>query len=72
MTSLIWCLIGATIGSLVTSAMYFLRTTTGTIRIDRTNPEKDLYRFDLNGPIDTLFKKDRVIFSIDHHADLSQ
>lgn len=72
MESFIWCLVGSALGSLITSAIYLLRTTTGTIRIDRSNPAKDLYRFDLNGPIDTLFKKDRVIFKVDHHADLSQ
>lgn len=46
-------------------------TTTGTLRIDHSNPKKDLYRFEINN-LDNLKNKKRVVLRIDHHADLSQ
>lgn len=46
-------------------------TTTGILRIDHSNPQKDLYRFEINN-LDTLKHKKRVVLKIDHHADLSQ
>lgn len=46
-------------------------TTTGTLRIDHSNPNKDLYRFEIND-LDNLKNKKRVVLRIDHHADLSQ
>lgn len=43
--------------------------TEGTIMIDRSNPEKDVYRIVLR---DLNFKKKRVILKIDRNAHLSQ
>ena len=58
-------LFGATIG-------YFTKTTFGTLKIDRGNPEKDIYRFDIDGDIVNLPKKKRIIMRVDPNADLSQ
>ena len=43
----------------------------GVIRIDQTNPEKDIYRLDIDD-IDKLSKKKRILLKVDTHADLSQ
>ena len=43
----------------------------GTIKIDSTNPEKDVYRLEIND-LDSLKKKKRIVLRVDHHADLSQ
>ena len=45
--------------------------TDGTIKIDSTNLEKDVYRLEIND-LDSLKKKKRIVLRIDHHADLSQ
>lgn len=43
----------------------------GTLRIDHSNPNKDIYRFDL-GDLDKLNSKRRVVLDVDHNARLSQ
>ena len=43
----------------------------GVIRIDKSNPEKDVYRIDIED-IDKLSKKKRILLKVDRHADLSQ
>ena len=43
--------------------------TDGTLMIDTSNPEKDVYRFVVN---DLKFKKKRIILKVDRHANLSQ
>lgn len=47
------------------------RSATGILRIDRSNPEKDLYRFDIDD-LDALDKQKYVKLKIDHNANLSQ
>lgn len=47
------------------------RPTDGVIRIDHSNPEKDLYRFEIDS-LEKLEKKKKIILKIDHYADLSQ
>ena len=54
----------------VISIAYISRTC-GTLRIDHSNPEKDVYRFDI-GDIDSLSKKKRIVLKVDNNADLSQ
>lgn len=46
-------------------------TTTGTLRIDHSNPEKDLYRLEID-ELEDLSKRKRIILKVDNHADLSQ
>lgn len=43
----------------------------GTLRIDHSNPEKDIYRMEFD-ELDTLSKKTRVILKVDNNANLSQ
>ena len=44
----------------------------GTFNIDTHNPEKDIYRLDLDGDLDNLQKKKIIVLSINPKADLSQ
>lgn len=43
----------------------------GTLRIDHSNPEKDIYRMEFDD-LDGLSKKTRVILKVDNNANLSQ
>lgn len=43
----------------------------GVLRIDHSNPEKDIYRIDIK-ELDRLDKKKYVTLKVDNHADLSQ
>ncbi len=49
----------------------YINRTYGTLRIDHSNPEKDVYRFDIDD-LDSLAKKKRIILLVDNNADLSQ
>lgn len=60
-------LAGVAVGSIVTNC----RKTSGTLRIDHSNPEKDIYRFDIDD-LNGLSKKKRIILKVDNYADLSQ
>ena len=48
-----------------------LRTARGMLRIDHSNPEKDVYRIEIDD-LDDLAKKSRVVLKVDHDAYLSQ
>ena len=64
---------GLLVGSLlcnVASAIY-IRRTYGTLRIDHSNPEKDVYRFEIDD-IDSLSRKKRIVLKVDNCAMLSQ
>lgn len=43
----------------------------GTLKIDHSDPEKDMYLFEIDD-LDKLDKKNRVCLKVDHNADLSQ
>ena len=43
----------------------------GVLRIDHSNPEKDIYRIDIK-ELDRLDRKRYVVLKVDNHADLSQ
>lgn len=67
----VWILIGVLIGSVVSNIIFYCRSSGGVFRIDHSNPEKDVYRFEIDG-LDKLDKKRHLILKIDHNADLSQ
>lgn len=62
-------LAGSLIGNI--TCMAYIRRTYGTLKIDHSNPEKDVYLFEL-GDIDALSKKKRIILKVDNNAVLSQ
>lgn len=49
----------------------YIKHTYGTLRIDHSDPEKDIYRFEIDD-LDALSKKKKVILAVDNDADLSQ
>lgn len=69
-----WFCIGMLVGVVATLIISFSRlltTARGTLKIDRSNPEKDLYLFEIDD-LDELSKKKRILLNIDHDANLSQ
>lgn len=64
--------IGVLVGSIVSNVIFFVRYgMAGTLRIDHSNPEKDVYRIEIDD-LDGLSKKKHVILKVDNNADLSQ
>ena len=72
MINLLMCFCGLIVGAVIVFIFQRVRTAFGTLRIDRSNPEKDVYRFDINGDIVNLPRKKRIVLRIDPNADLSQ
>ena len=68
MKGYIWFALGVAAGVVIGN----IKPSYGTLRIDHSNPEKDIYRFDIEGDLDKLQTKKRVMFKIDNNADLSQ
>lgn len=61
---------GIVIGMLA-AAFATLRMRAGVLMIDKTNPEKDIYRLEIDD-LDNVSSKDFIILRVDSHADLSQ
>ena len=59
------------VSSIVTMLVMYLRSARGTLRIDHSNPEKDLYRIEINN-LEDLSRKKKVILDVDNSAILSQ
>ena len=59
------------VSSIVTMIVMYLTSAHGTLRIDHSNPEKDLYRIEINN-LEDLSRKKRVILDVDNRAILSQ
>lgn len=63
---------GIAIGMFVSYMVLIGKTAYGTLRIDHTNPEKDLYRIDIDGNFDNISKEKRIVLKVDNDANLSQ
>ena len=64
--------IGILFGSIISNIVFFVRyKKAGTLKIDHSNQEKDVYRFEIDN-IDNLSKANRIILKVDNDADLSQ
>lgn len=70
MKVLLFCA-GALVGYGLNSLIHLTKRATGILRIDHSNPEKDVYRFEIDD-IDKLSTKNIVVLKVDHNADLSQ
>lgn len=61
---------GVITGIILYAIVYSKLSVTGTLKIDHSNPEKDVYLFDIKD-LDKLSKK-RALLKIDHNANLTQ
>ena len=64
-------LLGVLTGVTISTAFRLVRPTAGTLKIDRSNPEKEVYRFEIDD-LGSLSKKKLFTLKIDNYADLSQ
>ena len=69
--TVVWLVLGAITGSIITSIIWSIWSASGCLRIDQSNPEKDTYRIEISD-LDKLSKKKRVVLKVDNNADLSQ
>lgn len=62
---------GGVVGFALTLSISRLKKPDGILRIDHSNPEKDMYRFEID-EIDKLSQKKHIRLKVDNEADLSQ
>lgn len=68
----LFAFVGVLVGSIISSIIFSIRyRKAGTLRIDHSNPEKDVYRIEIDD-LDGLSKKKHVILKVDNNANLSQ
>ena len=68
----IFFVLGLVLGSIVANCYHlFIKTTDGVLKIDHSNPEKDLYLIEIED-LESLNNKREVVLAIDNKADLSQ
>ena len=72
LTYILVAIAGVLVGIIGSYVFQVVQTAYGTLRIDRTDPEKDLYRIDIDGNFDNISKEKRIILKVDNNADLSQ
>ena len=65
-------IMGMVIGILVSLFVRSLFIASGTLKIDHSDPEKDKYLFVIDGELDRLSKKKKIVLKVDNNADLSQ
>ena len=59
------------LGMIINEIHYRLIGLSGKLKIDHSNPEKDIYRLEIED-LDSLNKKKHVTLKVIHNADLSQ
>lgn len=68
----LFAVIGVLVGLIISNIIFSIRyRKAGTLRIDHSNPEKDVYRIEIDD-LDGLSKKKHVILKVDNNANLSQ
>ena len=60
-----------TVFGFIVACIWFATRTVGKLKIDHSNPDKDLYRFEIDD-LDKLSEKKIIVLEIDRNADLSQ
>ena len=71
MNMYMWIAVGAISVLIIKDIIFYIINKVGTLKIDHSDPEKDIYRIDIND-LDKLSKKKLIILKIDNNADLSQ
>ena len=66
-----WIAVSFVVGVLISVLFIDLRSGYGTLQIDHSDPEKDLYRIVITTDLDKLPKKKLVVLKIEDNADLS-
>ena len=68
----VYFLAGVIFGTVIANVLLYIRyKVVGTLKIDHTNPEKDVYRFEVDN-LDALNDKKMVFLKVDNDANLSQ
>ena len=68
----VYFLMAVIFGIVIANVLLYIRyKVIGTLKIDRTNPEKDVYRFEVDN-FDALNDKKMVFLKFDNNANLSQ
>lgn len=65
-----WLIVGFVVGLLMNGIVRLLERPAGVLKIDRSNPEKDVYRFEIDD-LDSLHKKKRIVLKIDNDVAIS-
>ena len=68
---IVWSVIVGFLMGCLLCHIFLIPKTFGTLRIDHTNPEKDIYRIDID-ELDKLSTQHKIILRVDNHADLTQ
>lgn len=63
-------LAGVICGGILVNVIFIFQTVYGTLRVDHSNPEKDVYRIEL-GDLDRISTKKRISLKVDNNANLS-
>lgn len=63
--------VGLLLGFCIACIVHLLRGVSGTLKIDRHDPEKDVYRLEIDD-LDSIPKKKHIVLKVDAKADLSQ
>ena len=71
MPTLVAYLLGVLFGAIIASILRFEFRSFGVLMIDHSNPEKDVYRLEID-KLDSLSSKKKIVLKIDNNADLSQ
>lgn len=67
----LYYLLGTINGIILSYIAYTTFGCFGVIKIDHTNPDKDIYRLELK-ELDNLPKQKYIVLKVDNNADLSQ
>ena len=63
-------IVGIIAGIVLAIFIYLACNTVGTLKIDHTSSEKDIYRIEIND-LEELNHRSRIVLKVDHDADLS-
>ena len=66
----VYFIAGITVGTVLECLISLFRSTVGTLKIDHTSSEKDIYRIEIND-LEELSRRSRIVLKVDNDADLS-
>lgn len=67
-TAFLYLALGVCIGMLIDEIISYFKKTSGTLQINHSNPEKDVYKFCIDD-LDILDKKKSITIKIEHTRD---